>query len=74
MTLTSWPLEPEEVKRREYFGMALFVFGVLSLAAGIVSFVFTMPLAAALTCGGVLAMLCGPMLLARIPIVAKIPE
>ncbi len=74
MTLASWPLEPEEVKRREYFGMAMFVFGVLSVIAGIVSFVFDMPLGAMLTSAGLFAMISGPLLLESIPIVAKIPE
>ncbi len=74
MALSSWPLEPEEVKRREYFGISVFILGLICLIAGLVALAFMSSMGVAFLATGTVASLTGPYLLTSIPIVAALPE
>ena len=67
-------MNPEQVKRREYLGLAGLVVGVLNLLAGIGCLIYLVPLGLALMGFGIAVTIAGVMVLNRIPAVVASPD
>ena len=67
-------MNPEQVKRREYLGLAGLVVGVLNLLAGIGCLIYLVPLGLALMGFGISVTIAGVMVLNRIPDVVASPD
>ena len=67
-------MNPEQVKRREYLGLAGLVVGVLNLLAGIGCLIYLVPLGLALMGFGIAVTIAGVMILNRIPDVVASPD
>lgn len=67
-------MNPEQVKRREYLGLAGLVVGVLNLLAGIGCLIYLVPLGLALMGFGIAVTIAGVMVLNRIPDVVASPD
>ena len=67
-------MNPDQVKRREYLGLAGLVVGVLNLLAGIGCLIFLVPVGLALMGFGIAVTIAGVIVLNRIPDVVASPD
>jgi hypothetical protein len=67
-------MNPEQVKRREYLGLAGLVVGVLNLIAGLTCLLYLVPVGLALMGFGTAATVAGIIILNRIPDVVASPD
>jgi hypothetical protein len=67
-------IEPEQVKRREYYGIAALLFGLLNLTGGIVGLILLVPLGLTLLCLGAAAIATGVFVLSNIPCMVALPD
>ena len=67
-------MNPEQVKRREYLGLAGLIVGVLNMIAGIGCLLYLVPLGLALMGFGIAVTIAGVMVLNRIPDVVASPD
>ncbi len=67
-------MNPKQVKRREYFGLAGLTLGLLNVIAGIVGLLFLLPLGLTLVGLGSALTAAGVFVLTRIPDVLATPD
>ena len=67
-------IEPEEVKRREYYGIGALLLGLFSLIGGVVGLVFLIPAGLTLLCLGAAVTAMGVVVLSKTPCVVALPD
>ena len=70
----SFAMNPTQVKRREYLGLAALTIGLVAAIAGIISLLFLLPLGLSLIVVGTALFASGIFILMKIPDIVGPPE
>lgn len=72
--LDALPVDPEDIKRREYLGISSFLLGLVALLSGFITLVFLIPLSIVLLSLGCAAAAAGMLVLGNIPNIVTLSE